>query len=169
MSTKDIGANIRSKMEWHASEYKRLKGILEEFGSGQQPPAGQKAPKQRKRQAVKPQPAKHATVHRPSNHASHPTPPASEAAPARAHPKLADLMHRRPKQSPFVEAVRSVLKEGESLNSREIADRLMSAGYRSDAADPYPTIYNQLVSWSAKDVGIVKVGDRSTGVLFRRK
>ena len=65
-----------------------------------------------------------------------------------------------------------VLKEGESLNSREIADRIRAVGYKSSAKekDYYPTIYNQLVWWAEKkQQGVVKVGDRVTGVSFRRK
>ena len=69
----------------------------------------------------------------------------------------------------FINAVRSILKEGESLSSREIADRLKANGYKSGAEDYYPTIYNQLVWWDKKGEGVLKIGDRATGVLFRRR
>jgi len=86
---------------------------------------------------------------------------------------LAPANRVRPHGKPpsFIEAVRSVLKDGESLPSREIADRLKSTGYKSRTKPDayYPTIYNQLVWWDKKGEGVVKVGDRATGVLFRRK
>lgn len=74
-----------------------------------------------------------------------------------------------PAPSAFISNVRRVMGEGEALNSREIADRLKAAGHASEAKDYYATVYNQLASWAAKGVGVVKVGDRKTGVLFRRK
>ena len=71
--------------------------------------------------------------------------------------------------SPFLVSVRNVLGENESLTSREIADRLKASGYESEAEDYYATVYNQLVNWASKGVGVVKVGDRTTGVSFRRR
>jgi hypothetical protein len=71
--------------------------------------------------------------------------------------------------SPFMQAVLQVLRPGEALTSRDIADRLRAVGYKSEAEDYYATVYNQLVWWDKKGIGVTKIGDRSSGVSFRRR
>ena len=67
----------------------------------------------------------------------------------------------------FMAAVRRVMGPGEALSAKDIADRLRAAGYRSDAKDFQATVYNSL-DQQAKRGAITKVGDRASGVLWRR-
>lgn len=144
MSTADpLGAKIQAKIQWHHSEIKRLQAIIDEFEVGGGEGVGKVPAPARRKVRTAPPPPQHAK----------PTPRRSLGKPT----------------SSFLGSVRSVLGEGESLTSREIADRLKAAGYKSEAENYYATVYNQLVSWAGKGVGVVKVGDRSTGVSFRRK
>ena len=149
MSTEDsLGAKIKAKIQWHHAEVKRLQAIIDEFEGGQQ--------------SVLP-------ILTPAIPAPPPKPVALTGTRLPSKADASSTLLAGVTNNKFLAAVRNVMADGELLTSREIADRLKAYGWKSRAKDYYPTIYNQLVSWAAEGKGVEKVGDRTTGVRFRKR